>query len=68
MARASNIYLVTLKGSDRVLAAFTVKYESQGWAENSEYGLSKLERTRVPDHPIGGTPRFDCPWVLKKEV
>lgn len=65
MARSTYIYLVHPKGSNKpVLATFTVKYESQAWAEHSKHGLDALERTRMKD---GGDSNFVgtrvlCPW------
>lgn len=56
MARSTYIYLVHPKGKyDPVVATFTVKYESQEWAEQSQWGLEKLERTRMKD---GGDSKF----------
>ena len=74
MARASYIYLVCPRGSNSVLAAFTVKYEAQDWAEDwaerQGKDLGDLERFRVRD---GGhincrhgrneaTDQSACPW------
>ena len=56
MARSTYIYLVHPKGAnDPVIATFTVKYESQEWAEQSQWGLEGLERTRMKD---GGDSNF----------
>jgi len=66
MARSSYIYLVAF-GEDRqhiILAAFTVKYESQEWVEKSVYGFEDVELTRMSDggdSAIMGT-REDVPW------
>lgn len=65
MARSKYIYLVHPKGSnDPILAVFTVKYEAQIWAEQSDHGIDNLERTRMKDHPdttfIGS--RVLVPW------
>lgn len=71
MARASQIYLVESKKTGRALAAFTVKYESQKWAEwavkeGHVKSLNDLERVRMRD---GGNylylfdpTIFPCPW------
>lgn len=67
MARASNIYVVHLKGDpDEVLAVFTVKCESQYWAK-THHSLSTTERYRMRD---GGSwaarndasEKVPCPW------
>lgn len=56
MARASNIYLVHPRGSPGViLAAFTVKHESQTWAEAGG-DIDLLERYRMKDSPAPGDP------------
>ena len=49
MARATRIYIVTPVESEEVLAAFTVKYESQNWAEAHARGLDGLRRYSVTD-------------------
>jgi len=66
MARSTYIYLVHPKGSNEpILATFTVKHESQAWAEEvSSYGIEGLERTRMKDggdSKFGGT-RVLVPW------
>lgn len=66
VARASRIYLVHHKGfRDPVLAAFTVKYESQRWAEQSEYDIENLERTSMKDGGDSNScgTRVVVPWV-----
>lgn len=56
MASSTYIYLVHPKGAnDPVIASFTVKSESQEWAEQSQWGIEKLERTRMKD---GGDSNF----------
>jgi hypothetical protein len=67
MARASYIYLVHPKGyNDPILAVFTVKYESQEWAEHSIHPLENLERTRMKDggehNRVGISSRTLVPW------
>lgn len=65
MARSSYIYLVHPTGrNDIILAVFTVKYESQIWAEQSEQSIENLERSRMRD---GGdsnsiSSRVAAPW------
>jgi hypothetical protein len=49
MARATRIYIVTPADSEEVLGAFTVKYESQAWAERHKLGLKGLRRYSVTD-------------------
>jgi len=65
MARAHSIYLVHPKDhNEPILAVFTVKHESQTWAEKSDHGIENLERTRMLDNPrttfIGS--RVLVPW------
>lgn len=65
MPRASQIYLVYDLTITHPLAAFTVKYESQNWAEDycKEHGLDLEEdmiRVRLPDGR--GSKLLDCPW------
>ncbi len=56
MPRSTYIYLVHPKNhSELVVAVFTVKYESQEWAEKSRYGLENLERTRMKDGLLSRT-------------
>lgn len=64
MARSSYIYLVKPKNQERVLAAFTVKYESQLWAERSHCTLDSLERFRMDDcgRLRPNTEQVPCPW------
>jgi len=65
MARSRYIYLIHPKGSNEpLLATFTVKHESQTWAEQSVHGIENLERTRMEDNPktdFIGT-RILVPW------
>lgn len=51
MARASNIYVVT-DYYDRVIAAFTVKYECAAWLR-TDAGLEALYIHRMPDNTRG---------------
>lgn len=63
------IYLVESNRTDQALAAFTVKYESQAWAEKMvELGhfesLNEVSRVRIKD---GGSQALaqdiiTCPW------
>ena len=65
MARASNIYIVQNCNGD-ILAAFTVKYESQGWAKHyadeNEIELQDLVRVRVKNGGDNPGILIDCPW------
>ena len=73
MARASNIYIVHPTGKpDTILAAFTVKYESQLWAERV-HGLDNVERYRLRDAGCWGwcsdgnvEQKVPSPWEKSK--
>ena len=65
MARATHIYLIYKKGLVYPLAVFTVKHESQTWAEESNYKLRELQRFRMRDNPLGEVVLDDiddCPF------
>lgn len=72
MARSKYIYLVESKFTGRALAAFTVKYEAQKWAEwQVKQGifdsLDDVERVRMRDCGNNLFGAFDptifpCPW------
>lgn len=67
MARSTYIYLVTPKTEGGcVVAAFTVKYEAQNWAEDHALGLDGLEMTRMRDggerNGVGCSSRVFVPW------
>lgn len=67
MPRSTYIYLVHPKDhSELVVAVFTVKCESQEWAENSRYGLENLKRTRMRDGLLSrnepASTRTLVPW------
>ena len=65
VARASRIYLVHPKGkTEPIFAAFTVKYESQQWAEGSEHDIEDLERTSMKDGGDSNSfgTRVVVPW------
>ncbi len=65
MARSTYIYILCPVGSTVPIAAFTVKYESQMWAERSVLGTEKLERFRMRDNDTNEkivVPMVPCPW------
>ena len=49
MARSSNIYLVRHRPSDKLLGAFTVKYEAARWALKCPHHLACLQLSRMRD-------------------
>lgn len=65
MARSYNIYIITNLNND-ILAAFTVKYESAGWArsyieKHNFESIDCLLRYKVRDG-LGKNEVEDCPW------
>lgn len=63
MARASRIYNVF--HADKLLAAFTVKYEMESWAKKSGYGSAELKCISARDgKPDAGFVELEWekPW------
>lgn len=61
MARATNVYLVWRTSDNKLVGAFTVKYESQTWAARQPGGMARHRRTRMNDG-IGAKTEQPCPW------
>jgi hypothetical protein len=61
MARASYIYILRAAPAGSVVAAFTVKYESQEWAERRG-GTEHYVRTRIADGVYSDKTEHPCPW------
>ncbi len=60
MPRAHSIYLVHVKGHpELIIAGFTVKHESQRWAESTG-DIDNLARFRIKDGKPSG--RILVPW------
>lgn len=70
MARASNVYIVhPIEDPLNILAVFTVKYESQLWAER-HHGLDKVGRYRMRDAGSWGwvgqvDDKIPAPWEIE---
>lgn len=64
MARSKYVYLVFHRWREEPLAAFTVKRESQEWAENSVHEMEDLYRVRMKDNPDTRNidDGADCEW------